>query len=80
MAAATGAKVQSTVNKLDTKVLGSCGTFQEKQVCICVRRSDNFMKPPRVSRSCQEKGAAFLSSARIRSFNTAKVQSTMNML
>ena len=41
MAAATGAKVQSTVNKLDTRVLGSCGTFQEKQVlalhlCWCV--------------------------------------------
>ena len=37
VAAATGAKVQSTVNKLDTKVLGSCGTFQEKQVCVCFK-------------------------------------------
>ena len=32
MASASGARVQSTVNKLDPKVLGTCGSFQEKQV------------------------------------------------
>ena len=31
VASATGAKVQTTVNNLDRRVLGSCATFEEKQ-------------------------------------------------
>jgi hypothetical protein len=30
--AATGAHIQTTVNNLDTKMLGSCAQFEEKQV------------------------------------------------
>lgn len=36
---ATGAKVQTTVNNLDTKVLGTCERFEERQVRACVRAS-----------------------------------------
>ena len=32
VAAATGAQIQTTVNNLDAKVLGSCADFEEKQV------------------------------------------------
>lgn len=32
MAAATGGVVQSTVNNLDVKVLGTCAQFEEVQV------------------------------------------------
>lgn len=32
VAAATGASVQTTVNNLDTKVLGTCEQFEEVQV------------------------------------------------
>lgn len=32
VAKATGARVQTTVNNLDTKVLGTCSRFEEKQV------------------------------------------------
>lgn len=31
-ARATGAKIQTTVHKLDTSVLGTCGEFEEKQI------------------------------------------------
>jgi hypothetical protein len=39
VAKATGARVQTTVNNLDVKVLGTCATFEEKQVggwLVCV--------------------------------------------
>ena len=32
---ATGAKVQTTVNNLDVKVLGTCTRFEERQVRAC---------------------------------------------
>lgn len=36
VASATGASVQTTVNNLDPKVLGTCATFEEVQVtCAC---------------------------------------------
>eukprot|EP01025_Chloroclados_australasicus_P020302 TRINITY_DN213_c0_g3_i1.p1 TRINITY_DN213_c0_g3~~TRINITY_DN213_c0_g3_i1.p1 ORF type:complete len:587 (-),score=93.81 TRINITY_DN213_c0_g3_i1:182-1774(-) len=41
---ATGARVQSTVNNLDKKVLGTCGRFEEKQVGN--ERYNLFMKCP----------------------------------
>lgn len=40
VAQATGALVQTTVNNLDPKVLGTCTKFEERQVCRlpCRRR------------------------------------------
>jgi len=36
VAAATGGVVQSTVNNLDPKVLGTCAHFEEVQVSHCL--------------------------------------------
>lgn len=33
-ASPAGARVQTTVNNLDTAVLGSCKRFEERQVCL----------------------------------------------
>ena len=49
VAAATGAQIQTTVNKLDAKVLGSCADFEEKQV--------NRSGPPRPHSLCIFSGA-----------------------
>ena len=37
VAAATGAKVQTTVSKLQPAVLGTCAKFEEVQVCTLKR-------------------------------------------
>ena len=41
--AATGAQIQTTVNNLDPKALGSCAEFEERQVRPCKRSSHSFL-------------------------------------
>lgn len=38
VAAATGASVQTTINNLNPKVLGTCAQFEEVQVRLCSAR------------------------------------------
>ena len=47
VAAATGAAVQTTVNNLNTKCLGTCKAFEERQVRNCL------VLCPSLSGSCQ---------------------------
>ncbi len=49
---ATGARVQTTVNNLDVKVLGTCARFEEKQVRIVAFNLHCLMLMPSLQSLC----------------------------